>query len=79
MNSEHAPARQDDAAFDDTVHTGENAPLEVAGEHRRKGASPFSLVPALTLISLQFMKDEPGPFDFFIQSIGGGGHRPDPE
>lgn len=79
MNDEHAPVTQDDAALDDAVHIGEDAPLEVAGEHRRKGASPYGLVPALTLIALQFMKDDPGPFDFFIQSIGGGGHRPAPK
>lgn len=77
MNDKQIPAIQD-AALDGAAHTQEDTPQETIGE-RRKGVSPYSLVPALTLVALQFVKDEGGAFDFIIQSIGGGGHRPAPK
>lgn len=77
MNDKQISVIQD-AALDGTARTQEDAPPEAVGEHRRKGVSPYSLVPALTLIALQFVKDEGGAFDFIIQSLGGSGHRPEP-
>lgn len=76
MNDHHVPASQD-AALNNAAHTQEDTPPETVVE-RRKGVSPYSLVPALTLIALQFVKDEGGAFDFIIQSLGGSGHRPEP-
>jgi hypothetical protein len=38
-----------------------------------------SVVPALTLIALQFAANQDSLFDIVIDSIGGGGHRPDPK
>ena len=78
MNDKQIPAIQD-AALDGAAHTQEDAPPDTIGEHPRKGVSPYSLVPALTLIALQFVKDEGGAFDFIIQSLGGSGHRPGPK
>lgn len=58
MNDKQIPVIQD-AALDGAAPTQEDAPPEAVGE-RRKGVSPFSLVPALTLVALQFVKDEGG-------------------
>lgn len=77
MNRDHTPTAPEVIVPDSAAPSGEPAPSEAVGEQHRKRHSPASLVPALTLVALQLMKDELGPFDLLsLLSIGSGSHRP---
>jgi hypothetical protein len=77
MNRDHTPTAPEVIVPRSAVPSGEPAPSEAAGEQHRKRLAPASLVPALTLVALQLMKDQLGPVDLLsLLSIGSGGHRP---
>lgn len=79
MNTEHAPASPEITLPENATPSGDLTPIEAPAAQRPKGTlSPYSLVPALTLIAMQFVKDEPG-FIEGILSSGRGGHRPSPK
>lgn len=82
MNTDRTPTEQEIVAPDSAVLSEENVSPETAGEQRpKREVSPFSLVPALTLVALQFLQEEPSSlFDIlFVNSAGKGGHRPAPQ
>jgi hypothetical protein len=80
MNSDHTSTTPDVIVPGSAVPSGEPAPSEAAGEQHRKRLSPASLVPALTLVALQLMKDQLGPLDLIgLMSLGSGSHRPGPK
>jgi hypothetical protein len=67
MDSEHTPTGQDMVGPDHVVPAEENT----AEQRLRRRVSPYSLVPALTLVALQFMKeDQPSLWDIIIKGIG---------
>ncbi len=76
MNSEHTRAVQETIVPNSAGQVEEQLREAGAAQHAKRSVSPYSLVPALTLIALQFVKDEPNLVDMVIQSIGGGNHRP---
>jgi hypothetical protein len=79
MNSEQIRLVQDAATPNNDGHAEEAAVREHdAPQHARRNVSPYSLVPALTLIAMQFVKDEPSLIDLIINSAGSGQHRPVP-
>ena len=76
MNSEQIHTAQE---IDASNNVGEvEEPVQEAGvtPSAKRRVTPHCLVPALTLIALQFVQDEPSFFEEVIQSIGGGNHRP---
>jgi hypothetical protein len=77
MNSEQISPAQDTVAPDSTDQIQGQAPGVGAAQHAKRSISPYGLVPALTLIALQFVKDEPNIIDLIINSAGSGQHRPD--
>lgn len=76
MNIEQISPAQDTAAPDSVSQVEEQACEAGTAPHAKRSVSPYSLVPALTLIALQFVKDEPNLFDMIINSVGSGRHRP---
>lgn len=78
MNREPTDATQNTVASDTALPAEDNASSsDVTPPRATGGLSPLSLVPSLTLIALQFLQEELGPWDrFFSFSMGNGGHRP---
>lgn len=76
MQNETSPIVPDMIAADRAAPSGEHAPAESAADQPRRGIAPASLVPALTLVALQFVTADHGSFNALLLSIGSGAHRP---
>jgi hypothetical protein len=77
MNSEHTPSSPQHSVPDSGQSAGEHPPIEAAAKQPTPRALwAHSVVPALTLLALEFSKSEPSPVVAIILSIGNGSHRP---
>jgi hypothetical protein len=76
MNSEPIHTTPATVAPESAGQIEGQAPETGATQQAKHTVSPYTLVPALTLIALQFLKDEPGIIDLIINSAGSGQHRP---